>query len=308
MNAFTPEYPTPEAYILGITERIWEGRGIGLIRQYYAPGVVMHTGSGEAAGVGAVVSGTLETLHAFPDRRLLGEDVIWADRPGGGYSSHRILSTMRHEGNGTFGPPTGRTVRARTIADCVVADGVITEEWLVRDQAGIAVQLGLDPAALGRSLAARPPSAPLPAASPAPIGDDAGGRCADLLHRIWNRAELQLIRESHDPAVDLHLPAARRDTGHDAAERFVIGYLAAFPGARVAVEHVITRTDPGRPTRVALRWRLDGTHAGHGTFGPPSGAVISVPCITHLELVGDQIVRAYVLIDELGIWSSIARG
>ena len=41
---------------------------------------------------------------------------------------------------------------------------------------------------------------------------------------------------------------------------------------RFAVEHLIGRSDPGRPVRVAARWSARGTHAGHGAFGAPSGA------------------------------------
>jgi hypothetical protein len=77
VNGFTAEYPTVEAYILGITERIWEGRGIGLIRRWYTPDVVMHTAAGDFAGVETVVAGTIDTLHGFPDRRLLGDCLLY---------------------------------------------------------------------------------------------------------------------------------------------------------------------------------------------------------------------------------------
>ena len=305
--AFTSEYETPEAYILGITERIWEGRGVDLIRGYYAPDVRMHTGLGDSQGVEGVVSGTLETLHSFPDRRLLAEDIIWSDDPGGvGYSSHRVGSVMRHDGAGLFGPPTGRTVQTRTMADCLVRDGVIFEEWLVRDQAGIAVQLGLDPAAVGRELAAAP-YRPVAGTGAATLADDAGGACAADLLRVWNEAALSRLRTGTDPAAMLHLPGNRVSSGHDALDRFTLGYLAAFPGATVTVEHVITRADPGRPVRVALRWRLEGVHAGRGAFGVPSGAPVAFPAVTHLELLEGRVTRAFVLIDEVGIWAAIGR-
>ena len=52
-----------------------------------------------------------------------------------------------------FGAATGRPVTARTVADCLIRDGIIVEEWLVRDQAAIALQLGIDPADWGRQRA-----------------------------------------------------------------------------------------------------------------------------------------------------------
>jgi predicted ester cyclase len=304
-------------YILGITERIWEGRGLHLIRRWYAPDCVMHTPAGPVRGAEAVVHGTLETLHAFPDRELLGEDVIWSDDgPRGLLSSHRILSNMTHEGEGVFGPPTGRRLATRTVADCLVRDGVIVEEWLVRDQAGIALQLGLDPAALGRRLGAADAQAgrePWHLADLAAIrrGEPeahavrqphpAAEALAATLEAAFNRAELSALRDLHDRAVALALPGHRAASGMRALDAFTIGYLAAFPDARLVVDHCIALQEPGRPPRVAARWRLAGTHAGHGAFGAPSGAEVLVMGITHAEFAGPRIGRAFWLVDEVSL-------
>jgi predicted ester cyclase len=311
-------YATLPDYILGITERIWEGRGIHLIRRWYAPDCVMHTPSGPVQGAEAVVHGTLETLHAFPDRELLGEDVIWSDDgPGRGLlSSHRILSNMTHEGAGLFGPPTGRRLATRTVADCLVRDGVIVEEWLVRDQAGIALQLGLDPAEHGRRLGAADAAAgraawhltALPAirrgepeAHAVRHAHPAAEALAATLEAAFNRAELSTFRDLHDRAVALHLPGHRQASGMRALDGFAIGYLAAFPDARLVVDHCIALEEPGRPVRVAARWRLGGTHAGHGAFGPPSRAEVLAMGITQAEFAGPRIVRGFWLVDELAL-------
>ncbi len=304
---FTNEYPDVTSYILGITERIWEGRGIGLIRDYYTADVLMHTAAGDGAGVEGVVAGTLATLNEFPDRRLLGEDVIWSGAgSGNAYSSHRIVSTMHHRSQGVFGPPTGRRVMVRTIADCLVRDGRICEEWLVRDQSAIALQLGLDPIELGRNLAAATPAPavlpdhhmPPPTLHPA----------VEAMLRIWNETDLGAIRNRYDPAVNLHLPAGQDDFGHDGVERFVTGVLASIPAARLAIDHVIVREDPGHRLRLAVRWRLSGVHSGRGRFGAPSGVNLRIPGITHSELIDGKIVREFTLVDELAIWTAIARG
>ena len=309
---FTAEYATFVEYIVDYTARIWEGRGIGLIRDMYAPEVAVHTQSGSSHGVDRVISGTLETLHSFPDRQLLPEDVIWSgEAPGDAYSSHRIASTMTHRGFGLFGEAIGRPVLVRTVADCLVRGGRIVEEWLVRDQAAIAMQLGLDPRELGARLAAdyaAPPARDAPEfASPE---DTMAARAAAAMRAIWNDHDLAGIRRWYAPGAALHLPGGTAVAGHEAMDRFVIGYLAAFPGARLTIEHAIARTDPGRPIRVALRWRLDGAHAGRGAFGPPTGARLSVMGITHSEIVDGLVSREFVLIDELGIWTALgaARG
>ena len=44
-----------------------------------------------------MIGATLATLAEFPDRTLLGEDVIWSgDEEAGFLSSHRLLSTATH--------------------------------------------------------------------------------------------------------------------------------------------------------------------------------------------------------------------
>lgn len=97
---------------------------------------------------------TLQTLHQFPDRQLVGEDVIWSDGGDGTLlSSHRLISVMRHQGSGSYAAASGRLVRSRIIADCWVVDGMVTEEWLVRDQAAFARCLGLEPRQLAREMA-----------------------------------------------------------------------------------------------------------------------------------------------------------
>ena len=310
--SFTAEYASLPAYILGITERIWERRGIGLIRRWYAPNVIMHTAFGDSIGVEGVVAGTEETLHSFPDRRLLGEDVIYNGGAGGdGYSSHRVVSTMHHRGDGAFGAATGRPLWTRTVADCLIRDGVIVEEWLVRDQAAIALQLGIDPAAWGLAragvLAVEGSEMPDPDAQPdiSVAISGPGSMAGELLLRVFNDADLGAIAEVCDPAVNLHLPRGETAFGHGGFDSWALSYLAAFPDARLVVEHMITRDDPGRPMRVALRSRIAGTHTGRGAFGPPSGARLHIPGISHFELIDGRITRGFIQVDELAIWTGI---
>jgi predicted ester cyclase len=310
-------YATLPDYILGITERIWEQRGIHLIHRWYAPDCLVHTPSGPVRGAQAVVQGTLETLHAFPDRQLLGEDVIWSDDGEAGlHSSHRVHSTMTHQGEGLFGPPTGRPVAVRTIADCLVKDGVIVAEWLVRDQSAMALQLGLDPVAFGRRLGAEDAARGLagwhrdalpairrgePETPAIRHAHPAAEALAFTLEAAFNRADLAALAALHDRAVILALPGHRQAAGVPALDAFVIGYLAAFPDARLVVDHCIALEEQGRPVRVAARWRLAGTHAGRGAFGAPTGAEVLAMGIVHAEFAGARVHRAIWLLDELSL-------
>ena len=144
MSAPELEFADLTDFILKITERIWEERHVEDIRQYYTADCRVETPAGITSNVEAVIQSTLETLNQFPDRQLLGEDVIWSeDQTDYFYSSHRIFSTMTHFGEGTFGKGTGARIGVRTIADCAVYKNQIYDEWLVRDHAAILGDIGL---------------------------------------------------------------------------------------------------------------------------------------------------------------------
>ena len=76
MKGFDPKFADLPDYILKITEEIWEGRGLRTLDHHYAADLPMRFPSGLVRGNQAVFDGTLATLAEFPDRRLLGEDVI----------------------------------------------------------------------------------------------------------------------------------------------------------------------------------------------------------------------------------------
>lgn len=318
---FSQEYGTLTDYILGITERIWEGRGVGLIRRYYAQDCLMHTGMGPVHGAGAVVQGTLETLHAFPDRRLLPEDVICSDDGAAGlFSSHRNCSVAVHRGAGLFGAPTERPIRVRAIADCLIQGDVIVEEWLVRDQAGIARQLGHEPAELAARLAAADQAAGKgpwhlerwqtlrnrTACEGTVIQDHPAAALArGAMDAIWNGTDLAAIRHHYHPPYAAYAPEARALHGHAQLDAFVVGYLAAFPDTRIVIDHSVVTEAPGRPARVATRWWLTGTHTGFGAFGPPTQAKVLALGITHAHVVEGRIQEEWILIDELALWKQI---
>jgi predicted ester cyclase len=319
-NRFSAEYATLTDYILGITYRIWEEKGVGLIHDYYGRDCFVLTQGGVSRGVDAVVSGTLETLNQFPDRQLYGEDVVFADHgPGRGLlSSHRILTTGTHRGDGLFGPPTGRSFAIRAIADCLVAEGTdkITEEWLVRDTGAIAVQLGIDPREMGFRLAAEDAAKGKTPWHLAQWDEVRAGKrettafiqehpAAALARRsvdaLVNRADMASLRETHDRASSLHGPLHRTYPGVDGTALYWLSLLASLPDARLVVDHSIALDEPGQATRTSTRWRLAGTHTGHGSLGPASGAKVLILGITQAHVVNGRIAQEWTVVDELAV-------
>jgi hypothetical protein len=317
MKGFDARWTDFPDYILGITREIWEDRGIATLHRYYAPDIVVRSPMSVVVGNQGVIAATMATLAEFPDRQLLGEDVIWCGTPESGMlSSHRILSTATHLGDGLYGKATGKTLRYRIIADCHAIANRIDDEWLIRDQGAIVRQMGWDPQDYARDMIIREggPDAcakPLTPATdrPGPYdghGDDHahGQRYADLVTRIM-AADMAAIPAEYDRAAQLDLPGGFTGHGHVDADRFWMRLRAAFPSAKFEIHHRMGRDDPRMPPRAALRWSLTGKHDGWGAFGRPTGAQVHILGLSHAEFGPRGLRREWVLYDEPAIWKQI---
>lgn len=318
MQGFDAEFRDLDHYIRVITDRIWEGRRIDDIRRYYSDGCAVESPAGVTLGIGPVIAGTRATLVAFPDRRLLAEEVIISGDDTGGYlSSHRIFSPMTHAGPGAFGPASGKPVFARTVADCVCLGNRIVHEWLVRDQAAIARQIGLHE----RDLAQRwlderggwhKPAMP---AAPAPyqsfIDTDALAQAYAMAYQQrWLGGQAQPLDALLDDAVISALPGGEMACGRPAVARYWAGLLTALAPQSWQVEHLAANHRPGRATAVAMRWRAQTLHTGGGRYGPASGRPVEVLGISHAEFQAGRLLREWVLIDDVALWMQVlqARG
>ncbi len=317
LKGFDPKFRDFPDYIIGITKEIWEDRQIASLHHYYAPDIVVRSPASVVVGNQGVIAATMATLAEFPDRKLLGEDVIWSGTPAEGMlSSHRLLSTATHTGDGAYGKATGRRLAYRILADCHAINNQINDEWLIRDQGAIVRQMGWDPMEFARDQIAREggPEAcvkPLTPATdrPGPYkgrGNDNewGTMLADLLTRVMG-ADMAAIGQVYDRAAQLEYPGGV--TGHSwgDADRFWMSLRAAFPDATFSIHHQIGRDDPMMPPRAAARWSLTGTHSGWGAFGAPTRAPVHILGITHAEWGPWGLRRDYTLFDETAIWKQI---
>lgn len=317
MQGFDPKFRDFPDYIIGITKEIWEDRGIATLHRYYAPDIIVRSSASVVVGNQGVIGATMATLSEFPDRTLLGEDVIWSGTPETGMlSSHRLLSTATHSGDGAYGKATGRRLVYRILADCHAIGNQINDEWLIRDQGAIVRQMGWDPVEFARDLIGREGGPedcvkPLTPATdrPGPYrgkGNDNewGARLADNLTRIM-AADFTVIGREYDRAAQLEYAGGVSGHGPGDADRFWMGLRAAFPDAAFAIHHVVGRDDPMMPPRAAVRWSLHGKHSGWGAFGTPTGAEVYVLGITHAEFGPWGLRREYTLFDETAIWKQI---
>jgi predicted ester cyclase len=317
MKGFDPKFKDLPDYIFGVTKEIWEDRGIGTLRRYYAPTMPVRAPASVVVGNENVIAATMATLAEFPDRQLLGEDVIWSgDEETGFLSSHRLLSTATHSHDGVYGAATGKALVYRIIADCACRDNQIYDEWLVRDQGAIMRQLGVEPkryAADRIAIEGGPERCVRPLTPATDVAGDykghgndhpVGHRYAEILSRLM-AADFRAIPEVYDRAVQIEMPGGATGHGWGAVDGFFLRLRSAFPNATFRIDHRIGREDPAMPPRAALRWSLHGKHEGFGAFGEPTGAEVYVLGISHAEFGPWGLRREWVLYDETAIWKQI---
>lgn len=317
MQGFDDKYKDLPDYILKCTNQIWENRDIAALHWHYATDIVVRTPAGVSVGNTQGMSNTMATLSEFPDRVLLGEDVIWSGSPEEGFlSSHRIISTATHSQDGAFGPATGKKLSFRTIADTHVISNHVDDEWLVRDQGAMVRQLGWKPEAYAREMieaeggsekASKPLTLESDISGPyTGKGNDNewGQKLSDSLTRMMN-AEFSVIASTYDRACHLEYPGGVSAHGREAVDAFWLGLRSSLPSAKFSIDHQIGRDDSLMAPRAAVRWSLTGKHDGWGSLGRPTNANVHVMGITHAEFGPWGLRREFTLFDETAVWKQI---
>ena len=322
MKGFSNRWKDFPDYIIGITQEIWEHRGVGTLNHYYSEDIPVRSPMGVSVGNVDVMAATMATINEFPDRELLGEDVIWSGDEVGGYlSSHRLLTKATHTRDGQFGKATGKKWVVRVIADCAAKADTIYDEWLIRDYGGLVCQLGMDPEAYTANLIAAEGGADnaKPAFTPAMdidgdykgTGNDNewGMRYADILTRIMAN-DFNVITDQYDRAVIGEYAGSVTSIGREGVDAFWVGLKSSFPNATFKIHHQIGMDGGMLSPRAAIRWSLDGVHEGWGSFGKPTGAPVHVMGMCHAEFGpfgpdGVGLRREFALYDEIAIWKQI---
>lgn len=322
MPGFDAEYRDVVDYILRITHRIWEERSVGVIYDTYHNESRVHTCSSTSYGVKSVILHTMEDLHAFPDRRLAPQEVIWSeDKPGQYFSSHRLMSTGTHLGDGRWGKATGRSVSNYAIADCYFKENRIYEEWLVRDTLAQARCMGIDPLAYAKSL-------------PAPVVDavstsngvsesmegqyypqkyvaadnSPGEQILEMHDQIFNYKSIDRVCDFFSENAVFYYVGGECLKGHDAIQGALISLLVCFASGGTTVHRVTVNQNEDGSCEVAVRWILQGIHEGYGMFGTPTGKPVEILGINHYHMEDGRITEGWMIFDALDVLRQLYAG
>ena len=323
MKGFDPEFTDIVDYILRITYRIWEGKQVGLCRDYYSKNCPVYTLAGYTEGAEQVTQNTIKTLAGFPDRTLHADNIIWGgDDKRGYHTSHLICTDMTNLGPSEFGPATGLKAQIQVIAHCVVKDNRVIEEWLVRDNYALAQQLNIDPEQYAVTQAETPLDETGTFATwrnseiervghldrerlPYPT-DDQEQFVSAALQNIWNARLLGDCQILYAPNARLHASARDDYDGAESITRFYMEILGSIPDARLSVDYSCSNSML-KGDHVAIRWTLAGTHSGSALWGSPTNAPLLILGESHYRLTDGQVVEEWLVFDEMAVLTQIAR-
>lgn len=327
-EAYAP-FRDPRDYILSWTDQIWIDKGLGRLGEHYADDIKVHTAYGETYDFDHVLTNSVQKMSAFPNGGGgSGEDVVWEQRgPMGFISSHRVLKTGTNLGYWNYGPPTGRNWVSRTIAHCLVQDGKVVEEWLVRDEYAVLQSLGIDPEQVAADMVRASPvtgeiltiSDDTPAFAgnyPNPDREGISGKRPDRFHEecqsimamyeeVWNRKRFDRVSAYCDPKVVCHTVRLHRAQGIDGYQQQIIDLLAAFPDGRIELRDLVVCQSNELGMRIAAIWTMHATYSGVPLYGPQTRSPVKIMGATHFEMKDGKILREWRLFDEISVMAQI---
>jgi predicted ester cyclase len=324
MQGFNLKFADIVDYIIKITHEIWEERGIGRLYDYYGTNIRVHTSDGDIYTREKVIENTIQALAAVPDLRLVGDEVIWtADDRHGFYTSHRLTHEGHNWGHTNYGPPTGRSVSYRAIADCHVVNNVIIEEWLVRDELSLIYQLGFDVHEMARKFAVQEADSESQLAvfaevdrlrgqlSPEPYKDNAPTEIENFvrrsIHEIWNWRLLSKVDEYYSPQYICDSASGRILYGRNQFRTYILSLLSPFPDLAIYVDHFCALQGGSERYRTATRWTMMGTHTGPGNYGSPTGKPFRLIGISHHLVENGKFVQEWTVFDEFALLKQLYR-
>jgi hypothetical protein len=320
MHGFDPTYVNIVDYIVRITHRIWEEKDIGYIYDTYSHDCSVWDDLGLQYGRDKIVADTVHTNNAFPDIRLVADEVIWAgDDQAGFHTSHRTKILGTNTGYSRFGPPTGKPIKLWCVANCVARDNEIFHENVIYDTAGMLRQLGFDVLETAKRLAAKQRGTPLPAnfaagepkrlwgqGKPAsrPIPDDRSDIDAfvrSAFHTVWNRRNFGALEDIYSPNVVVQGSAGRLYRGTGQLRSFILSMVAMFPDIAVAVDDLYWMGNERDGYLVSVRWSAQGVHRGNGPYGEPTDRAAHLWGINQQVIENGRVQKEWVMFNEFGI-------
>jgi len=319
-QSFAP-FESPEEYILSWTDLIWDDYGLGRLPEHYANDMVVHGAYGPIRGMETVLRGSLVKKSAFPNRIGTAEDVICEERGQDAFiSHHRVFHCGPQEGWSSYGPPTLNNSESRNIAICLVRNGLVEQEWVVRDEFRVVTTLGFDPEEVARTLAFTDEegglfgrSAPTNAVATGESGPRPGSHADEaalineFITEVWGQRHLERVPEFTQRDLFLETTRARIRTRAKNYQIDLNQMIAPFPDATVEVRDIAVSSAEEQGTRIGVLWRMAGTYDGAPIYGPLTNSPIEILGSSQFLLRKGKIIHEWRVFDEIAVLAQIAK-
>jgi predicted SnoaL-like aldol condensation-catalyzing enzyme len=115
-----------------------------------------------------------------------------------------------------------------------------------------------------------------------------------LYEAVWIEGDLVVADELISPTEVHHSHGITGPGGPEAQKQAVRAFRAAFPDNRLTIELVVDGGD-----LVAVRWRIEGTHAATGR------PVTDYTGVNIFRIIDGQIVEIWDTRDDLGLYAQV---
>jgi hypothetical protein len=325
MSGFEDIYVNIVDYIVRITHKIWEDRDIDYISATYANDSYVFDDFGLQRGNKKIISDTYATTAAFSDIQLVADDIVWAGNDEVGYhTSHRTIMIGTNDGDGRFGPATGKRVAVPLIANCVAKDNKIYLEHVLYNNSALIQQLGLDLRQTAKSMTrdkstpgwprdnntwqrlrqAGSPKHPLSVSQPvdgfdpdvfcrAAFDSTLGGHIGADLSTFYH-ADLEFVG-----------PTNRVFKGLPKYVDLLTQINTALGNCDGQVDEVYWMGNELEGYLTSMRWSIEAVHCGAGIFGEASNSKVQFWGITQHLIVKGRIVKEWMMFNELDLLMQI---
>ena len=133
--------------------------------------------------------------------------------------------------------------------------------------------------------------------------DCTGGKYSKILKNIF--------KDDYDfydyaRAATIYWPGNKIGHGREDIIKFWNALKNTFSDMKFSVEHIGYLEEADKNPKASIRWFLEGNHSKDTEeFGEKSNKNIFIMGINHTEIIDGNIIREWVLFDEVAIWKQI---
>ena len=132
-----------------------------------------------------------------------------------------------------------------------------------------------------------------------------GYKYSNILQKIF---EHNYDFKDYSRAASIFWPGNRIGHGREDIIKFWETLSKSFTNAKFSIEHIGFIEEKSKNPRVSIRWFLDGKHSEKSKeFGEATNNNIFVFGINHAEFSKDNVIREWVVFDEVAVWKQILK-